>query len=67
MRTENLIRKVKLVMIETGWDRHGKRTELAKILNVNLTQLSYALTGYRDAPKSTEILERIYRFLRKKL
>ena len=54
-------------MIETGYDAHGKRTELAKLLKINMVQLSFAMTGTRKTPRSKEILEAVQKFLRKKL
>ena len=67
METEKLIRSVKLLMIETGWDNFGDRMKLAKKLNINMAQLSFAMTGRRKTPRSVEILEKMQAFLRKKL
>ena len=67
METKELIKSVKLLMIETGYDAHGKRTELAKLLKINMVQLSFAMTGVRKTPRSVEILEAVQKFLRRKL
>ena len=67
MDTSELIKTVKMLMLLTGYDAHGKRAELSKKLNIHPAQMSFALTGRRETPRSKEILEAVQKFLRKKL
>lgn len=43
-------------MITLGYDRTGSIFQLAQKMGVNYQALSMALTGYRDTPRSIEIL-----------
>jgi len=46
-------------MIDLGYDRTGSTLKLAEKLGVNYQALSMALTGYRDSPRSIEILTQL--------
>lgn len=55
-------------MIDLGLDRQGNREMLAGEIStpddqVNPNSLSMALTGYRNSPRSLEILKRLYQYV----
>lgn len=69
MKTANLRRECKLLMVRLGLDGRGSRARLAGAIStaqdrVNPGSLSMALTGYRGGARSRELLERLYSYLR---
>ena len=67
MKNDEIIRSIKMLMIETGYDEFGGRTKISKALGIHIAHVSAALTGYNSAPRSLEILKEIKAFLRKQL
>jgi hypothetical protein len=46
-------------MLDLGYERSGSLLVLAGKLDVNYRSLSMALTGWRDTPRSIEILSKL--------
>jgi hypothetical protein len=51
-----LQRKVKIMMIDSGLDKRGGQTDIAQRLNITVSSLNMALTGYRSGAASERIL-----------
>lgn len=57
------IKKIKKMMI----DKELKQTDLSALLGIHKSTLRNALSGYRQGPKSVEVLNVVEHFLRSKV
>lgn len=57
--TKSLIKSVKRAVVRYDLDHYGWRKDAASIVGCSYQQLSMALTGYRNTPRSKEILKKL--------
>lgn len=72
MKTDDLRKTVKRLLIDLDMDRLGNRTMLAGKISteddqVNVNSLAMAMTGYRDGPRYRAILIKLYIILMKEM